>query len=125
MSRPDHLGREPCEPCAGCWAPHAVPLACWPAVLDELLWELFGWLWLAGGRTELETWCPDEPRIAGVDDDELPELVLPRRIWLASYRDGYALCPSPDCPLPWCDGDGCEVCGPLLERHPWARRGPR
>ena len=56
---PDLHGREPCEPCRGCWAPHAIPLQCWPAVLDELLWALFGWLWLVGGRTELETWCPD------------------------------------------------------------------
>jgi hypothetical protein len=42
---------------------------------DELLWALFGWVWLAGGRSELETWTPDETRIAGVDDDELLELI--------------------------------------------------
>lgn len=44
-------------------------------IRDELLWALFGWLWLVGGRTELETWTPDEAQFAGVDDDELLELI--------------------------------------------------
>jgi hypothetical protein len=67
-------GREPCAPCRG-WAEYCGYLGCSGAVLDELLWALFGWVWLAGGRSELETWTPDETRIAGVDDDELLELI--------------------------------------------------
>lgn len=43
-------------------------LRCSQAVLDELLWELFGWLWRLGGRTDLETWFPDETRVAGLDE---------------------------------------------------------
>lgn len=63
-------GRQPCAPCRG-YDDHCAPLGCSGAVLDELLWALFGWLWLAGGRSELETWTPDETRVAGVDVDEL------------------------------------------------------
>jgi hypothetical protein len=42
----------------------------------ELAWALFGWLWAIGGRSELDTWAPDEMRIANVDNDELKELWL-------------------------------------------------
>jgi hypothetical protein len=45
-------GREICAPCRG-YDDHCAPLGCSGAVLDELLWALFGWLWLAGGRTEV------------------------------------------------------------------------
>lgn len=61
--------RRDCAPCRG-YDDHCGPLGCYPAVLDELLWSLFGWLWALGGRSELETWTPDETRCAGVEGDD-------------------------------------------------------
>jgi hypothetical protein len=49
-------------------------IGCGQATCDELLWALFGWLWLFGGRGELDTWAPDEMRVANVDWDELDEI---------------------------------------------------
>lgn len=67
-------GRQPCAPCRG-YGEYCEAIGCYGAVLDELLWELFGWLWLLGGRTELETWDPaGDTRLAWVDDDELLDM---------------------------------------------------
>jgi hypothetical protein len=64
---PDQFGRPSCAPCRG-YSDYCAPLGCSGAVLDELLWELFGWLWLLGGRSELDTWTPEETMVAGFDD---------------------------------------------------------
>lgn len=46
--------RQPCAPCRG-YSDYCAPLGCSEAVLDELLWALFGWLWVLGGQP-LDSW---------------------------------------------------------------------
>jgi hypothetical protein len=61
----DQFGRPTCGPCRG-YDGCLEPDGCSGALVDELLWELCGWLWHLGGRTDLETWMPDETMIAGI-----------------------------------------------------------
>lgn len=98
-------------------------------MLDELLWALFGWLWLAGGRTELETWTPDETRIAGVDVEELDACADCRRPTSSVHTIyGELVCPScaaaPRCRGCYCrlpggyrDGGYCRDCERLCEDY--------
>jgi hypothetical protein len=91
-------------------------------MLDELLWALFGWLWLLGGRSELETWTPDDTRIAGVDADELIVCADCRRLTVCTTEMwGEEICSScaaaPRCGGCYCrlpegyrDGDYCGDC---------------
>jgi hypothetical protein len=55
----DQFGRPTCGPCRG-YAGCLTPDGCSGALLDVLLWELCGWLWLLGGRTAAETWAPED-----------------------------------------------------------------
>lgn len=51
-------GREICAPCRG-YSDYCAPLRCHSSILDDLLWTLWGWLWVLGGAATPGAWLGD------------------------------------------------------------------